>query len=94
VKKSVHSYWPVVERDIAQKDGGGKTMPRPFRSDCKELAGVYCRKVGYAQFKPDYYNGRVTPLLERHLPRMQNCPQHPCTVAGLSPYEGKIKILP
>jgi hypothetical protein len=60
VEKWVLYYWPIVEQDIPQKHGGEKTKPLAFRSDFKELTDVYSRKGGYAQFRHDYHNGRLT----------------------------------
>jgi hypothetical protein len=60
VEKWVQYYWPIVEQDIPQKHGGEKTKPLAFRSDFKELTDVYSRKGGYAQFRHDYHNGRLT----------------------------------
>jgi hypothetical protein len=60
VEKWVQYYWPIVEQDIPQKHGGEKTKPLAFRSDFKKLTEVYTRKGGYAQFRHDYHNGRLT----------------------------------
>lgn len=59
-EKWVQYYWPIVEQDIPQKHGGEKTKPLAFRSEFKELTEVYSRKGGYAQFRHDYHNGRLT----------------------------------
>jgi HNH endonuclease len=60
VEKWVQYYWPIVEQDIPQKHGGEKTKPLAFRNVFKELTNVYSHKGGYAQFRHDYHNGRLT----------------------------------
>ena len=60
VEKWVQYYWPIIEQDIPQKHGGEKTKPLAFGGDFKNLTDVYSRKGGYAQFRHDYHNGRLT----------------------------------
>jgi hypothetical protein len=60
VEKWVQYYWPIVEQDIPQKHGGEKAKPLAFRRVFKELTDLYSRKGGFAQFRHDYHNDRLS----------------------------------
>ena len=60
VEKWVQYYWPIVEQDIPQKHGGEKSKLLAFRGVFKTLTDVYARNGGYAQFRYDYHNKRLT----------------------------------
>ena len=60
VEKWVQYYWPIVEQDIPQKHGGERTKPLAFRRLFKELTDVYSQRGGFAQFRHDYHNGRLS----------------------------------
>ena len=64
IEKWVQYYWPIVEQDLPQKHGGEKFKPLAFRRLFKALTDIYMHKGGYAQFRHDYHNGKLTAVDE------------------------------